>query len=49
MKGKGNPKVTWSEYVKAICYWFRGQKDSLEELKDFRQIKDLESYKNFDI
>jgi hypothetical protein len=38
------------EYVKAICYRFRGQKDPLQELKDFRQIEDLESYiKDFDI
>jgi len=35
-KKKGDQEVTLDEYVNAICNWFRGQKDPLEELKDFR-------------
>ena len=50
MKRKGNQEVTLGEYVKAICYQFRGWKDPLEKLNDFRQIEDLEGYiKDFDV
>lgn len=49
-KSKSDQRVTWGEYVEAICCRFGGQNDPLKELKDLRQMRDLESYiMDFDI
>jgi hypothetical protein len=36
MRSRGVMKVSWSEYVKAICGRFGEQKELLEELKDLK-------------
>jgi hypothetical protein len=43
-------RVSWAEYVDALCYRFGGQKNPLEELIEYKQEGELEGYiKDFDI
>jgi hypothetical protein len=45
MRSREGQLVSWNEYVEIMCSRFRrGHKDPLEELKDLRQLSDLETY-----
>lgn len=43
MKGVGNERVTWGDYLEALCARFGGQKDPLKELMALRQVGNLET------
>jgi hypothetical protein len=50
MKNQNNQKVSWGEYIEALCYRFGGQKDPMEDLIDLKQVGTLEDYiHDFDV
>jgi hypothetical protein len=50
MKGVGNERVTWGDYLEGLCARFGGQKDPLKELMELRQVGNLETYiQDFDV
>ena len=50
MRNINNQRVSWGEYVEALCYRFGGQKDPMEDLIDLKQVGTLETYiHDFDV
>jgi hypothetical protein len=50
MRNLNNWRLSWDEYVEALCYRFGGQKDPMEDLIDLKQVGTLENYiHDFDI
>jgi hypothetical protein len=50
MKNQSNQRVSWGEYIEALCYRFGGQKDPMEDLIDLKQVGTLEDYiHDFDV
>ena len=50
MRNIRNQRVSWGEYVEALCYRFGGQKDPMEDLIDLKQVGTIETYiHDFDV
>ena len=50
MRNLNNHRVSWGEYVEALCNRFGGQRDPMEDLIDLKQVGTLETYiHDFDV